>query len=51
MIALNTHVVSGAMRPHPAPTVRVWLNAQVAKTLYLPSATLALERLLRGRLP
>ncbi|MBU6436479.1 MAG: type II toxin-antitoxin system VapC family toxin [Betaproteobacteria bacterium] len=41
MIVLDTNVVSEAMRPAPHATVRAWLNAQVASTLYLSSVTLA----------
>ncbi len=41
MIALDTNVVSEAMKPEPNPTVRAWLNDQVAETLYLTSVTLA----------
>jgi hypothetical protein len=29
------------MKPEPSPTVRTWLNEQVAETLYLTSVTLA----------
>ncbi|MBB4566133.1 type II toxin-antitoxin system VapC family toxin [Rhizobium leucaenae] len=41
MIVLDTNVVSEAMKPEPAPAVRVWLDEQVAETLYLPSVTVA----------
>ncbi len=41
MIALDTNVVSEAMRPQPSPVVVAWLNAQAAETLYLSSVTLA----------
>ncbi len=41
MIVLDTNVVSEAMKPKPHPTVRAWLNAQAAETLYLSSVTLA----------
>ena len=41
MIVLDTNVVSEAMKPEPNPSVRAWLNAQVAQTLYLSSVTLA----------
>jgi toxin FitB len=41
MIVLDTNVVSEAMKPRPDPTVRAWLNSQVAETLYLSSVTLA----------
>ena len=41
MILLDTNVVSEAMKPEPAPSVRDWLDAQSAETLYLSSITLA----------
>jgi hypothetical protein len=41
MIVLDTNVVSEAMKPEPNPSVRAWLNDQVAETLYLSSVTLA----------
>lgn len=41
MIVLDTNVVSEAMRLQPDATVRAWLNAQAAETLYLSSVTLA----------
>ena len=41
MILLDTNVVSEAMKPEPAPTVRAWLDAQAAETLYLSSVTMA----------
>jgi predicted nucleic acid-binding protein len=41
MIVLDTNVVSEAMKPEPQTSVRVWLNEQVAETLYLSSVTLA----------
>lgn len=41
MIILDTNIVSEAMKPEPHPAVRVWLNEQVAETLYLSSVTLA----------
>lgn len=41
MIVLDTNVVSEAMKPEPDPSVRAWLNEQVAETLYLSSVTLA----------
>jgi predicted nucleic acid-binding protein len=41
MIVLDTNVISEAMKPEPNPTVRAWLNEQVAETLYLTSVTLA----------
>lgn len=41
MIVLDTNVVSEAMKPDPDPTVRDWLDAQAAETLYLSSVTVA----------
>ena len=41
MIILDTNVISEAMKPSPNPEVRMWLNRQVAETLYLSSVTLA----------
>lgn len=41
MIALDTNVVSEAMKPEPHPALRAWLNDQAAETLYLSSVTLA----------
>lgn len=41
MILLDTNVVSEAMKPEPAPSVRAWLDAQAAETLYLSSVTIA----------
>lgn len=41
MILLDTNVVSEAMKPEPDASVRAWLNAQAAETLYLSSITLA----------
>jgi hypothetical protein len=41
MIILDTNVVSEAMKPQPDPAVRVWLDAQLAETLFLSSITLA----------
>ncbi|PZR84528.1 MAG: VapC toxin family PIN domain ribonuclease [Stutzerimonas stutzeri] len=41
MIVLDTNVVSEAMKPEPAPSVRDWLDAQAAETLYLSSVTVA----------
>ena len=41
MILLDTNVVSEAMKPDPAPSVRAWLDAQAAETLYLSSVTIA----------
>jgi len=41
MILLDTNVVSEAMKPQPHPSVRDWLDAQVAETLFLSSVTMA----------
>ena len=41
MILLDTNVVSEAMKPEPNPTVRDWLDAQAAETLFLSSVTIA----------
>jgi predicted nucleic acid-binding protein len=41
VIVLDTNVVSEAMKTHPHPAVRGWLNDQAAETLYLTSVTLA----------
>ena len=41
MILLDTNVVSEAMRPEPASSVRQWLDAQAAETLYLSTITIA----------
>lgn len=41
MILLDTNVISEAIKPEPHPTVRAWLDAQVAETLFLPSITVA----------
>jgi predicted nucleic acid-binding protein len=41
MILLDTNVISEAMKPEPAPAVRIWLDAQAAETLYLSSVTIA----------
>ncbi len=41
MILLDTNVVSEAMKPEPHPSVRDWLDAQAAETLFLPSVTIA----------
>jgi toxin FitB len=41
MIILDTNVVSEMMKPQPNPTVRDWLNAQAAESLFLSSITLA----------
>jgi predicted nucleic acid-binding protein len=41
MILLDTNVVSEAMKPDPCPSVRDWLDAQAAETLFLSSVTIA----------
>jgi hypothetical protein len=41
MILLDTNVVSEAMKPEPHPSVRDWLDAQAAETLFLSSVSLA----------
>lgn len=41
MIILDTNVISEAMKPHPHPAVRAWLNAQALGTLYIASVTLS----------
>lgn len=41
MILLDTNVVSEAIKPESHPSVRAWLDAQVAETLFLPSITVA----------
>jgi hypothetical protein len=41
MILLDTNVISEAMKPEPHPSVRDWLDAQAAETLFLSSVTIA----------
>lgn len=41
MILLDTNVISEAMKPQPYPSVRDWLDAQAAETLFLSSVTVA----------
>ncbi|MCC8953631.1 type II toxin-antitoxin system VapC family toxin [Bradyrhizobium sp. Pear77] len=41
MILLDTNVVSEAMKPEPHPSVRDWLDAQAAETVFLSSVTVA----------
>lgn len=41
MILLDTNVVSEAMKPVPNQSVREWLDAQAAETLFLSSVTVA----------
>jgi predicted nucleic acid-binding protein len=54
MILLDTNVVSESMKPEPHPSVRDWLDAQAAETLFLSSVTIAellfgIGALLRGK--
>jgi toxin FitB len=41
MIILDTNVVSEAIKPKSDPTVREWLDRQVADTLYLTATSLS----------
>ncbi|MGJ3264152.1 MAG: type II toxin-antitoxin system VapC family toxin [Salinarimonas sp.] len=41
MVLLDTNVVSEAVKPEPHPSVRAWLDAQSAETLFLASITVA----------
>ncbi|WP_315830789.1 type II toxin-antitoxin system VapC family toxin [Bradyrhizobium prioriisuperbiae] len=41
MILLDTNVVSEAIKPEPHQSVRDWLDAQAAETLFLSSVTIA----------
>lgn len=41
MILLDTNVVSEAMKPEPHPSVRDWLDAQSAETLFISTVTVA----------
>ena len=41
MIVLDTNVLSEAMRPSADRAVTVWLDAQVADTIYISAVTLA----------
>jgi predicted nucleic acid-binding protein len=41
VILLDTNVVSEAMKPEAHPSVRDWLDAQAAETLFLSSVTIA----------
>ena len=41
MILLDTNVISEAMKPEPDSSVRDWLDAQAAETLFLSSVTIA----------
>lgn len=51
MIVLDTNVVSEAMKPEPHPSVRDWLDAQAAETLFLSSVTIAALMFGIGALP
>jgi predicted nucleic acid-binding protein len=41
MIVLDTNVVSEPMKPYGTPSVKAWLDQQVAETLYLTATSLA----------
>ena len=41
IILLDTNVISEAIKPDSHATVRAWLDAQAAETLFLPSITIA----------
>ena len=41
MIVLDTNVVSEPMKPNGNPAVQVWLDQQVAETLYLTTTSLS----------
>ena len=41
MILLDNNVVSETMKPEPHPSLRDWLDAQAAETLFLSSVTIA----------
>lgn len=41
MILLDTNVISEAMKPEPHASVRDWLDAQAAETLFLSCVTIA----------
>jgi predicted nucleic acid-binding protein len=51
VILLDTNVVSEAMKPEPHPSVRDWLDAQVAETVFLSSVTIAEPLFGIGALP
>ena len=51
MILLDTNVVSEAIKPEPHPSVRVWLDAHAAETLFLSSITVAELLLGVGAMP
>ncbi len=51
MILLDTNVVSEAIKPTPHPSVRAWLDAQAAETLFLSSVTVAEMAFGIGALP
>lgn len=41
MVLLDTNVLSEAMKPEPDASVRAWLDAQAAETIWLTSVTVA----------
>lgn len=41
MIVLDTNIVSEAIKPQSHPSVRAWLDRQLAETLFLPTITVA----------
>jgi predicted nucleic acid-binding protein len=41
VIPLDTDIVSGAIKPEPHGSVRDWLDAQAAETLFVSSVTVA----------
>jgi predicted nucleic acid-binding protein len=41
MILLDTNIISEALKPESHPSVRAWLDAQLAESLFLPSITVA----------
>ncbi len=51
MILLDTNVVSEGMKPEPHRSVRDWLDAQAAETLFLSSVTIAQQLFGIGALP
>ena len=51
MIVLDTNVISEAMKPEPQASVRDWLDAQAAETLFLSSVTIAELMFGIGELP
>ncbi|WP_404403378.1 type II toxin-antitoxin system VapC family toxin [Pelagibacterium halotolerans] len=51
MIILDTNVISEAMRAEPHPSVRDWLNAQTAQSLFITTTSVAELRYRIERLP